>query len=254
MKLIFLGTGSAFTVGDGNYHSNMMIQSDSGRNLLVDCGGDARFSLYEQGFSYGDVHSVYISHLHADHVGGLEWLGFTTKFDPRLLPKPELFICETLVEKIWNSVLSGGLSSLTDRKPNLSTYFNVKVINLDLIFRWEGVVFKLVKTIHNTSNEYIYPSYGLFFSVNEKNIFITTDTQYTPEYLMPYYQKADLIFQDCETAATKTGCHSHFSELGRMDPNIKKKMWLYHYQPGQLPNAIKAGFKGFVKKGDVFEF
>ena len=27
------------------------------------------------GLGYADIDAVYISHLHADHVGGLEWLG-----------------------------------------------------------------------------------------------------------------------------------------------------------------------------------
>ncbi len=48
-RLRFLGSGNAFTVGDGNWQSNMLIESDAGRRLLVDCGSDARLSLAEQG-------------------------------------------------------------------------------------------------------------------------------------------------------------------------------------------------------------
>jgi hypothetical protein len=31
-------------------------------------------------------------------------------------------------------------------------------------------------------------------------------------------------------------------------------MWLYHYNPGHLPDARADGFRGFVKKGQVFDF
>lgn len=39
MKLILLGTGSAFT--PEYYQSNMLIEAPEGR-LLINCGGDAR--------------------------------------------------------------------------------------------------------------------------------------------------------------------------------------------------------------------
>src|ERR1700733_4386232 len=97
MKLTFIGSGSAFTLGANNYHSNMLLENAHGERLLIDCGSDARHSLHEAGFSYHDIHDVYISHLHADHAGGLEWLGFTTKFDPTCSEKPNLYISETLV-------------------------------------------------------------------------------------------------------------------------------------------------------------
>src|SRR5438477_6012494 len=100
MKLLFLGTGSAFTLGYQNYHSNLLLEDDQKHHLLIDCGSDARFSLHEQGYSYQDIQDVYISHLHGDHSGGMEWLGFSTKFDEQC-KKPTLHICETLVDDLW---------------------------------------------------------------------------------------------------------------------------------------------------------
>ena len=55
----------------------MILESEDGSKLLIDCGTDARHSLHELGLSYKDIEHVYISHLHADHAGGLEWLGFS---------------------------------------------------------------------------------------------------------------------------------------------------------------------------------
>lgn len=71
MKLVFLGSGSAFTMQ--NRQSNMIIELN-GRKLLIDVGSDIRFSLKLMGYNFKDIDEVYLSHLHADHIGGLEWL------------------------------------------------------------------------------------------------------------------------------------------------------------------------------------
>ncbi len=110
MKLLFLGVFSAFSVGDKKYQSNMLIESSTGKRMLVDCGTDIRHSLYEQGLTHSTIDAVYISHLHADHVGGLEWLGFSkVSFDKK---KSKLYISPDQQEKLWNNVLSGGMRNL----------------------------------------------------------------------------------------------------------------------------------------------
>lgn len=69
-----------------------------------------------------------------------------------------------------------------------------------------------------------------------------------------YFEKADIIFHDCETAEKQTGAHAHYNDLAKFDPKIKGKMWLYDYNDGPLPDAIKDGFQGFIVKGQAFEF
>lgn len=254
MKLIFLGTSSALSVTSDNYHSNMLLDDGQGHRLLIDCGSDARFSLHEQGYSYKDINAVYISHLHADHVGGLEWLAFSTYFDPAC-PKPILYISDTLVHDLWNRVLAGGLSSLEGTVANLSTYFDVVAVPKNNQFIWQDIAFQLVQTVHVMNGFTLVPSFGLFFEVNQQKIFITTDTQLAPQQIAEFYERANVIFHDCETAAAyKSGVHAHYSELCTLAPEIKGKMWLYHYQPGPLPAAPADGFLGFVRKGQTFDF
>lgn len=250
MKLIFLGTGSAFTVGDGNYQSNMVLESDRKERLLIDCGSDARLSLFEQGYRYQDIDSVYISHLHADHAGGLEWLALTRYFD-KSCPKPTLFISSDQVDDLWDKVLQGGLEALPDEKTSLSTFFDVNPVNHD--FTWSGISFQIIPTLHIQSGDNQVPTYGLLFKIHKKKIFISTDTRFVPQHYHAIYKSADLIFHDCETAQQKTGVHAHYDDLKTLDPSIKKKMWLYHYNPGPLPDARQDGFGGFVAKGQCFE-
>lgn len=253
MKLIFLGSGSAFTVGSNNYQSNMILQNEQDQRLLIDCGSDVRLSLFELGLTYLDIKDVYISHLHADHAGGLEWLAFTTKFDPRC-KKPNLYASVNLIEPLWQNVLSGGLNSIADEHVGLKSFFNVHGVKDNEGFVWNGLPIMLIQTVHVVSEFYLMPSYGLQFTVDKLKVFITTDTQFCPNQIRNFYDASDLIFHDCETFAKKSLVHAHYSELLTLPASIKNKMWLYHYNPGNLPDCKKDGFRGFVKKGQCFDF
>ncbi len=252
IKLQFLGSGSAFVPITENFQSNMILQSSSGKRLLIDCGTDARHSTAALGLGYRDINSVYISHFHADHVGGLEWLAFTTRFDP-VAKKPSMMIHPSLLETLWDNVLSGGLKSLEgDKSATLNDYFDILPCVNDSSFNWESIHINLVKTIHVYDGHELVPSYGLYFETNKNRVFISTDTQFKPELYMPYYQQADIIFHDCETSPHKGCVHAHFTELATLDPSIKAKMWLYHYSTTERYDAVANGFKGFVTKGQEF--
>ena len=253
IKLLFLGSGSAFTVGADNFQSNMLLISDRGNKLLIDCGSDIRFSLYEAGFSHLDITDIYISHLHSDHVGGLEYIGFSTKFDSRC-QKPNLYLSKDVAMKLWNQTLSGGMSSIDGDLAELNTFFEVNYIKPNGYFIWENISFYLIKVFHVDNGYYLMPSYGLFFQINHEKIFLTTDTQLYLYLMQQYYEDADLIFQDCEIANFPTNIHAHYDQLIKLPKQIKNKMWLYGYQPGKLPNAKQDNFLGFVKRGQIFEF
>ena len=255
MKLLFLGSGSAFTVGADNYQSNMLLIGDRGNKLLLDCGSDIRFSLHAAGFSYLDVTDIYISHTHSDHVGGLEYVAFSRKFDPRC-SRSRLYASKDVVADLWERTLSGGLRSIEGDITDLNTFFEVRCIPRCEGFLWENVRFELKRVMHVDNGYFVMPSYGLFFEIGGVKIFLTTDTQvlWDREEDRKTYERADIIFHDCETTRFQTPVHAHYRELVNLPDRIKAKTWLYGYQPGPLPNAREDGFLGFVKRGQVFEF
>lgn len=250
MKLTFIGSGAAFT--SNNYHSNILIEI-GGKRLLIDCGSDARFALRDIGLSYEHIDAIYISHIHADHVGGLEWVGFSTKFDPSCNP-PDIIAHKNILTNLWEHSLSAGMQTLDEEVATLTSYFKPVPLEYPGYFEWGSVKFNLVKTLHVRNCENILDSYGLFFEINNQKIFLSTDTRPLFNEFPELYETSHIIFHDCETQNPASGVHSHYTELVHLPKHIKKKMWLYHYNSSSLPDAEKDGFIGFIPKGKSFEF
>ena len=252
MKLSWLGTGTINSFK--NYHTNAILENKTdGTNLLIDCGGDIRFALNDIGLTYKNIDNVYISHLHGDHVGGLEWLGFCRKFDPTC-HRPKLFISEVLKDDLWNHTLSGGMRSLQGEINNLDTYFDVRPIVKNGSFFFSMSEFQLVQSIHIVNQFAVEPAFGLMFNINGITTYMTTDCQFCPDQIKDFYGMADKIFHDCEILPFKSGVHANYRDLKTLPPEVKSKIWLVHFQDGERPDAIADGFLGFVERGQVFDF
>jgi ribonuclease BN (tRNA processing enzyme) len=257
MKLTFLGVGGAFApLSMGQ--SNMILTSDMGKIMMVDCGMSAPYIFRdEMKLNVQDVDALYVSHLHADHIGGIEWLGFMRYFVPKKdkdgnVIKPKLFMVPDLMKELWETSLKGGMQSIEGRIMNLTDYFDCIPVGNETPFKWEGYTFNAVQTIHVMSGYMFKHSYGLMIQnpFNQKT-FITTDTQFCPYQLNTFYQQAGLIFHDCETLPFKSHVHAHYDDLKTLPAEIKDKMYLYHYQSSDKP-AKADGFQGFVVKGQEF--
>lgn len=251
MKIKFIGTGSAFSTT--HYNSNMVITGKTGKNLLVDAGSDIKYSLPKSGFSYVDIDSVYVSHLHADHIGGFEYLGFCTYFDPRC-KSPTVYANIDVLEGLWESIRNG-LKSIQGKRMEFKDYFNPIAIAPNTGFEFDGLKFNLVQTVHVRDEYSIVSSWGLlWYASNGQRIFLTTDTQFAPRDIDTFYKMANIIFHDCETSKFASNVHAHYNDLKTLPQEIKSKMWLYHYNVGELPDAKADGFAGFIEQGQEFDF
>jgi len=229
MKFTFVGTGSAFTLN--NFHTNTIIERN-GKKLLLDAGSDIRFALKNIDMSYKDLDAVYITHLHGDHCGGLEYLAFTTYFDPSVEEKMSLIGNNNVIRELWKSTLKGGLKSVQGKKMSLDEYFDVQMIKDNGTFYWEDVKFQIVQSIHIIDEFSIVPSFGVMITCPEtgKVIYYTGDSQFCPAQIMDFYKMADLIITDCETLPFKSGVHASWLDLKDLPLEIKTKMLLQHYQ------------------------
>lgn len=258
MKMKFLGSGSGLGSPKVNFQSNVAIYSDALDSYLgIDCGTTFQMAIEEAGISVMKFDAFYITHLHADHIGGMEWVGFVRYFsaNPFGSNRPKLFGNTEILDNLWRHSLSGGMESLQGHRNRLSSYYDTYPIHPNGKFQWGGLDFDLVQTVHVVDNRRIKPSFGLMFVMNGKRIFYTGDTQFNPNQIWAYYRQADVIFQDCELMKYPESVHAQYHELCTLPEEFRKKMWLYHYGGATLPDDWEEkGFLGFVKKGQEFEF
>lgn len=256
-QLTFVGVGSA-AASRNLYQSNMLIESN-GKLLLIDAGTDIRHSLAETpyGIHNGNIgtkiDAIWLSHLHADHAGGLEHIGLCSKFVPPHR-RPILFSNNGLMNELWEHTLKGGMQTIEGKVADLTDFFECRPIEANGEFVWEGILFQPVQTLHVVSGRKFQHSWGLMIKYAGKTHFLTTDTQFCPRQLEKFYSMSDTIFHDCETAPYRSNVHAHYDDLKTLAAEHKAKMWLYHYNQDVPPQDCKAdGFAGFVKKGQQFD-
>jgi len=72
MQLTVIGCGDAFGAG-GSLQTSFLVRA-SASTFLIDCGASTLIGMRRLGLKPSDVDTVFVSHLHGDHFGGLPWL------------------------------------------------------------------------------------------------------------------------------------------------------------------------------------
>ena len=261
MKVTFLGVGSAFSRKNAN--SNLLIENGS-LKLMVDCSRSGLPALEAYGLSLEDLTHILITHLHADHIGGLEEAALKT----RIFHKRKLILltAESLSDQLWNRSLRGGLEfvelSPGDTTPQtLNDYFSLQTViprQWITIGKNPGVRLYLRPTDHIKGME----SYGL--EVEElpggraKRFLFSGDTKFDRELIQHGVQTCSHIFHDCQLFDTGKnnylGVHASYNQLLRLPADTRRHIWLYDYGDTPLPDAEADGFAGYVRALQSFTF
>lgn len=283
LTLTFLGVGSAFA--KRNHQSNALVEvwnappsesTSPQETLLIDFGAAAPTALHqlkeEPGFEYlrnGDrinyqaLRKVFISHLHADHIGGLEEMAWMNILHGPIEStgkpfKPQLLSPIRVLRDLWDTSLKGGLSICQGRYALLQDYFFVKALRTNDpcggSFRLGGgYVIRPFETDHlSVTQKFDWPSYGLEIvdAATEESVFFSGDTRFDPETHLGRMERAKICFQDVQLEASPMPVHALLDELLTLPAAIRAKMFLYHY--GDVWDdprfaAVEREFAGFAR-------
>lgn len=256
LSVFFVGTGSAFS--KSNCQTNLVIVKGND-HLVIDCG--TLFSyVWETKFNskISEIENILVTHPHADHIGGVEELALTGRYVKK--SKLNMVITDEFKKKLWNQSLRGGIQYSEDGKMCFEDYFNQ--IKPELIVKAPYPVYetnvgtinvKLFRSFHVTTkpDSYSNSQYSVGIILDNR-ILISGDSQFKPNQLKWILDNFNIecIFQDCDVSGYSEGVHSSYNQLLTLSDDIKKIMYLCHYdkKAGEV-DAVKDGFAGFVQSG-----
>lgn len=231
MKVQFLGSGDAFGSG-GRFNTCFHVDADPGA-FLIDCGASTLIAMRKFGVDPNGVRTVFISHLHGDHFGGLPFFILDAQFysrraAPLTLAGPPGFR-DRLVQAM--ELFFPG-SSTAPRK------FDVEVLELEAqqVSEINGIAVTPQLVEHACGA----PAFGLRFACEGKVLAYSGDTEWT-EALIPLATGADLFIAEALFFERKIRYHLDYAtlraNLGRLGA---KRVILTHLGPDMLERAHEA--------------
>ena len=265
-RITFLGTGGMFNHNLGN--SNVIVDWIEDEiviyRMLIDCGTTALGRLLHPAVvantdynskAFG-VDAVILTHLHSDHHGGLEELGFNNKYLHDGF-KPMLFLLPGLADELWNSCLKGSMGcsiSITGatEKNSLESFFDI-IESQTIVVGPEdrSILVSLIPVQHVPGQM----ACGVFLNILTNTVWFSGDCVYSNS-LNGYLEQSDIIFHEVQMFDLgSANVHTPLSVLeNSLGSDVKKRIHFYHGDNLVDKDILDKGFGGVVKPMDFFIF
>ncbi len=235
MHLQFAGCGDAF--GSGGRFNTCFHLVGRGINALIDCGATSLVSLNKLGINRNDIDVIFISHFHADHIGGVPF-----------------FILEaTHVLKRQRPLTIAGPPGLKARYPELmeaafpgtgtlQLRFPLTLRELEIGRRSQLGAVQLTP-FHVLHDDRAGPCLGFRFEAEGKIIGFSGDTEWT-DALIEIGHEADLFICEAYMRDKPVKSHMVLSALERRLGQIRpKRLVLTHMSTDMLARRAELAFE-----------
>lgn len=244
LNIQMIGTGNAFAK---TYFNNNAIVSANGFRLLVDCGITAPYALHRLGVPLTDLNAVLITHVHGDHVGGLEEIAFRMMYVHRR--KLTLYLPSAIVRPLWENALKGALEDRSSNCDSLDCYFDVRPLDPGVpVAVHEGLTVELIPTKHIPNK----PSFSVLLN---DIVFYTSDMTFDPDLLARLVEtgRCKHILHDCQLVGPGT-VHATLDELLTLPESLQERIWLMHYNDNRDDFLGKTGKMRFIEQQVPYDF
>lgn len=238
----FLGSGDAF--GTGGRFNTCFLLSEGDYRALIDCGASSLVTMNQRGVDPNSIQTVFISHLHGDHFGGLPFFILNGQFARRTAPltiagPPGL---EKRVREAMEVLFPG--SSTVQRR--------FEVIFRELEPGGTAEVDGTEVTPFLVDHPCGAPPFAPRLTRAGKTVTYSGDTAWC-ENLIPAAQGAELFITECSGYDKPIRNHIDFTTLAANRERLgAKRIVLTHMGPEMLEKVSGLGFE-YAEDGKVFE-
>jgi ribonuclease BN (tRNA processing enzyme) len=262
MTLRFLGAGGAFSRSYGTTCS--MITLRSGELWLIDCGRQAPDQLHAAGIGWHEITGQVITHVHGDHVYGLEDFAFRRYYEasedmPSIRgggPRPKLMAHSAVEDELWQMLesvlryipdpdrLTGG--TMDDYFERIAAHANTppkhNAWNHAESFTTDGLSMTARECVHVPGK----PSTSLELAVNDEQIaWWSGDSTVDHEWLTKNEPRTTVFFHDCTFTDYPGQVHGSFALLKALPEAVRLKTVLMHHEDDIETNRTEAEALGF---------
>ncbi len=247
MRLTILGSGDAFSSG-GRLPSCYMLESGR-RRFLLDCGPSILPALRRTGLSSNDFPTIFISHLHGDHMGGLPFLLLDAIF-PAGRSQPFTLVGPPGLEARFRLACE----VFYPRSLEMTRKFDLNFIELDKDVSREidGMVVTAYEVNHFSGS----PSYALRFELDGKAFAFSGDAGWS-DNVIKAGKDADLYLIECYQYDYKLPMHLDYLAIAQHFGAINaKQLVLTHMSDAMLAHAadVDAKYCVLADDGMVIDF
>ena len=230
MRLTIIGCGDAFGAG-GSLQTSFHVQAGAG-GLLIDCGATTLIGMRRLGLDVNGIGTVFVSHLHGDHFGGLPWLLVDAIYVSKRT-RPLVVTGPRGIEQRFLSVAEGLYPNITTTKRDFDLRFVEYAERTPL--EAGGVTVTPFEVKHPSGA----PPYALRFEIDGKVVSFTGDTGWV-DVLCEVAQGSDLFITECFQYDVVLPIHLDYLTI---DANYQKlgarSVLLTHMGEAMLANAGK---------------
>jgi ribonuclease BN (tRNA processing enzyme) len=236
-SLRFLGVGnsqSAVTLGS----ASAVIERAGRPELMIDCGQEALTAF--QAHYAGLPDALFITHVHMDHVAGLERLFFATYFDPERRGRVRLYVPVGVLPHL-QSRLADYPGVVAEGDANWWDAFHLVPVTRGFWHRGQWYdVFPVRHHLPDTAFALRLPG----------SVVWTGDTRPISEMLAKFAGAGEVVAHDCALHGNPS--HSGVDDLEREYPReLLSRCVLYHYASQADAQALRARGHRVAEAGDV---
>ena len=223
--LRFHGVGNASAVELGSAMAT--LEREGVPWLTIDCGGEGLTAFQAR---YGDMpRAVFITHVHLDHVAGMERLFVASYFDPAWRGQVRLYVPAPLVPLLHQRIASYP-NVLAEGGANFWDAF--QLVPVGEAFWHDGQRLEVFPVRHHWPDT----AFGLRL---RGSVVWTGDTRPIPEMLARHADAGELIAHDCGLHGNPS--HSGIDDLEReYPPALLASCVLYRYASAEDGEALRA--------------